>query len=93
MNKKYVLKGILLLLLNPLTLYNYFTTPRPEVTIGSFFTLALAIMLLYDEIIITRNKKNNRTKYQVLIDRALTVIFTVVSIDILFSVFANGISI
>lgn len=92
MNKKYVLKGLLLVILNPLTIYPFLTTPRSEVTFSSFFIIVLAIISLYDEITATRNKESNRKKYQLVIDRYLTVIFIVVSIDVLILFFANGIS-
>lgn len=93
MKRKYVLKGLLLAILLPLTLYYFLTTPGSEVTISSLFIIILAIIALYDEITITRNKAINRNKYQLVIDRTLSVIFVVISIDVLISFFANGISI
>lgn len=92
MKRKYVLKGLLLAILIPLSLYYFVRTPGSEVTISSFFIIILAIIALYDEITITRNKSINRTKYQLVIDRALSVIFVVISIDVLISFFVNGIS-
>lgn len=93
MDKKYILKGLLLVFLIPLTIYYFLTMPGSEVTISSFFILIFSVILIYDESIASGNKSINRNIYQLVIDRTLIVILIAISIDVLVSFFTKGISI
>lgn len=92
MNKKYVLKGLFLVILIPLTIYYFFKMPGSEVTIHSFFILILTAIWTYEEITLTMNHSVSRDKYQIAIDRTLVAFLIAISIDVLVAFFTNGIS-
>lgn len=93
MNKKYVLKGLLLIILIPITVYYFLKTSGSEVTISSIFILIFTILGLYDEITLSKNNSVNRNTYQLIIDRLLVLVLIVISMDVLIAFFANGITI
>lgn len=92
MKKKYLLKGLFLAILIPLTIYYFFKTPGSEVTISSIFILILTVMTTYEEVNLTSNKTVIRKPYQLVIDRTLVILLIVISIDVLIAFFANGTS-
>lgn len=93
LNKKYVLKGLFLIILTPLMVYNLLKTPGSEVTISSIFILIFTILGLYDEITLAKNNSVKRNTYQLIIDRLLVLVLIVISMDILIAFFTNGITI
>lgn len=92
MNIKYVLKGLFLVILIPLTIYYFFNTLGSEVTVSSIFILIFTVMSLYEEIILSSNNSVTRKKYQLVIDRTLVILLIAISIDVVVSLFLNGIS-
>ena len=93
LNKKYVLKGLFLIILTPLVVYNLLKTPGSEVTISSIFILIFTILGLYDEITLAKNNSVKRNTYQLIIDRLLVLVLIVISMDVLIAFFTNGITI
>lgn len=93
MSGKYILKGLFLLVLSPLTIYYFMKMPGSEVTINSIVILFFTIFLIYDEITLSKDHSVNRHPYQLIIDRLLVAILIVISIDVLIAFFANGITI
>ena len=93
LNKKYVLKGLLLIILIPIIVYYFLKTSGSEVTISSIFILIFTILGLYDEITLSKNNSVNRNTYQLIIDRLLVLVLIVISMDVLIAFFANGITI
>lgn len=92
MNKKYLLKGLLLILFIPGTVYYFFNTPRSEVMISSFVILIWTVMLTYEEVSLSINPSESRKKYQIGIDRIFVMLLIVISMDVLVSLWVNGIS-
>ncbi len=93
LNKQYVLKGLFLIILTPLVVYNLLKTPGSEVTISSIFILIFTILGLYDEITLAKNNSVKRNTYQLIIDRLLVLVLIVISMDVLIAFFTNGITI
>lgn len=93
MNKKYVLKGLLLIILIPLMVYYFLKTPGSEVTISSIFILIFTILGINDEITLSKNNSVKRNTYQLMIDRLLVLVLIVISTDVLIAFFTNGITI
>lgn len=93
MNKKYVLKGLLLIILIPLMVYYFLKTPGSEVTINSIFILIFTILGINDEITLSKNNSVKRNTYQLMIDRLLVLVLIVISTDVLIAFFTNGITI
>lgn len=92
MNKKYILKGLLLIILIPATVYYFFKTPGSEVMITSFFILFFTAMQVYEEVSLSLHRSDSRNKYQIGIDRILVILLVAISIDVLMSLWVNGIS-
>lgn len=92
MNKKYVLKGFLLIILIPITVYYFLKTPGSEVTFRSIFILIFTILGLYDEITLSKINSVKRNTYQLIIDRLLVLVLIVISMDVFIAFFANGIT-
>lgn len=88
MNKKYILKGLLLLLLFPATIYYFLNSVGNEVSLSSFFIIILTIMNLNEEFTSTIK----RTIYQELIDWSLVIILILLSLDVIFSLIINGLA-
>lgn len=85
-----MLKGLLFLILF-LLIINYFLNYQENiVTFSLLFIIASAIISLNEEVASNRNKEIIRSNYQIFIDRGLVFIFVVVSIDVLISLFVNG---
>lgn len=93
MNKKYVLKGLLLIILIPLMVYYFLKTPGSEVTINSIFILIFTILGINDEITLSKNNSVKRNTYQLMVDRLLVLVLIVISTDVLIAFFTNGITI
>lgn len=81
MKNKYIMKGLLLIFLFPGTIYYFLTRTESEVTFASIFIVILTLLYLYEEFTLI----GNRTIYQKIIDRSLTIILTILSLDILIS--------
>jgi len=92
MNRKYVLKGLFLLVLIPLTFYYFLERPRTEVSFSAVFIVILTIMWIHEDISLTRDPSVNRKTYQKVIDRTLICLLIVNSLDIIILLFANGVS-
>lgn len=88
LNKKYVLKGLFLIILIPLMVHYFLKTPVSEVTISSIFILIFMILGLYDEITLSKNSSVKRNTYQLIIDRLLVLVLIVISMDVLIAFFA-----
>ncbi|MBM6615809.1 hypothetical protein JTF06_13025 [Desemzia sp. RIT804] len=92
MNKKYILKGLFLIVLIPATVYYFFKMPGSEVTINSFFILFFTVLQVYEEVSLSLHRSDSRNKYQIGIDRILVMLLIAISIDILMSFQVNGLS-
>lgn len=92
MNKKHLFKGLFLALLIPLTVNYFLKTPESEVTFSSLFIIIAAAIYAYDEISLSTNQPDSRNKYQKTIDRLFVTLFIALSIDVLVSLWINGIS-
>lgn len=81
MNKKYILKGLLLVILIPLT-FNYFiTTPGSDVSFNTIFMLIGIPIWVNEEVKLSLDISVKRTNYQVFIDRIFIAILIAISID------------
>lgn len=92
MNKMYILKALYLMIMIPGIVYYFLKTPGSEVTIGSFFILLFTTLQVHEEVSLARQRSDNRTNYQVGIDRTVILLLIIISIDIIASVWVNGIS-
>ncbi|MFL2101222.1 hypothetical protein [Desemzia sp. FAM 24101] len=92
MNKMYILKVLFLIIMIPGIVYYFLKTPVSEVTIVSFFILFFTAMQVHEEVSLTRQPSDKRTNYQVGIDRTVILLLIIISIDIIASVWGNGIS-
>lgn len=92
MNKMYILKALYLMIMIPGIAYYFLKTPGSEVTIGSFFILLFTTLQVHEEVSLARQRSDNRTNYQVGIDRTVILLLIIISIDIIASVWVNGIS-
>lgn len=92
MNRKYLFKGLFLVVLVLGTVNYVFNTSSSEVTISSLFILIAAVIYVRDEVSLSTNDSDNRNKYQKWIDRLFAAIFIVISIDTVISFLIYGIS-
>lgn len=92
MNRKYLFKGLFLVVLVLGTINYFFNTSRSEVTISSFFIFVPAVIYARDEISLSTNDPDNRNKYQKWIDRLFVAIFIVFSIETVISSLLHGIA-
>ena len=90
MNKKYVLKGLLVVVFIPLTVHYFLTTPGSEVSIRSLFILIGVPIWINEEIRLSLDASVNRTNYQVFIDWAFIMVLIAISIDVVFSFIYNS---
>lgn len=81
MKNKYIMKGLLLIFLFPSTIYYFLNRTESEVTFTSFFIVIHTLLYLYEEFTLI----GDRTIYQKIIDRSLTIILTILSLDVLIS--------
>lgn len=88
MSKKYLLKGLLLIFLSAASLYYFLNTPASQVTLSSFFILILTVVYIQDEF----SLKGKRKTIERMIDQLTILVFLILSIDVLFSLFTKGIS-
>ncbi|MCI3028537.1 hypothetical protein LMF32_05410 [Desemzia sp. C1] len=91
-NRKYLFKGLFLVVLVLGTVNYVFNTSSSEVTISSLFILIAAVIYVRDEVSLSTNDSDNRNKYQKWIDRLFAAIFIVISIDTVISFLIYGIS-
>lgn len=84
----YRLKGLFLLILLPATIYYFTNAALSEVRLSSFFTLVLTIVYMHDEFTFM----SQRTSLQKIIDRLTLLILIILSLDILLSLFINGLA-
>ena len=92
MNKRYVFKGLFLILLIPLMIYYFVKTPGSEVTISSIFILVITVLGIYDEMTLSKINSVKRKSYQIMIDRLFVLVLIIISLDVLFAFFTNGIT-
>lgn len=90
MNKKYVLKGLLVVVFIPLTVHYFLTTPGSEVSFSSLFILIGVPIWINEEIRLSLDASVNRTNYQVFIDWAFIMVLIAISIDVVFSFIYNS---
>ena len=81
MNKKYVLKGLLLVVLIPLTINYFLTTPGSDVSFNTIFMVIGVPILVNAEIKLSLDSSVKRTNYQVLVDRAFIMILILMTVD------------
>lgn len=81
MNKKYVLKGLLLVVLIPLTINYFLTTPGSDVSFNTIFMVIGVPIWVNAEIKLSLDSSVKRTNYQVLVDRAFIMILILMTVD------------
>ncbi len=90
MGKKYVLKGLSLLLFIPLTINYFFKTPfTSDISLISLIVVLGVTWMTYEEIRLFLDHSDSRSRSQMIIDRTFLLILISTSIDIVGSFFVN----
>lgn len=90
MNKTDIFKSMILAILAIGSVYYFSLTPFSSVSGSSFFILVLTVMMVFTEIRRSKDNRKYRTIFQVIVDRSIVSILTILSMDVLYSLFRNG---